>query len=63
MEWKGWEGKYIFIRLRNGRVYSGDVTSVDDSAKPLVFLTITDKFDKEITFAISEIVQIKEEEK
>ncbi len=62
MEWMEFEGRKVFLRLRNNRVYSGKVISVDDSAKPLVFLTINDKFDKKVTFAISEIVEIKEED-
>ena len=62
MEWMEYEGRKVFLRLRNGRVYSGKVISVDDSAKPLIFLTINDKFNRHVTFAISEIVEIKEEE-
>ncbi len=59
--WKRFDGCKVFIRLRNGRVYSGVVNSVDDSSAPLIFITIEDKFGKPVTIAHSEIVEIKEE--
>ena len=61
--WKRWCGKKIFLRLKNGRVYSGVVTSVDDTSNNLIFINIQDKFDKPVTIVHSEIVEIKEETK
>ena len=63
MDWKGWIGKGIFVRLRTGKVYSGKVIDVDDSAKPLIFITIIDKFGNKVSFVQSEIIEIKEEVK
>ena len=33
MDWKDWNGKKIFVRLKTGKVYSGNVIDVDDSAQ------------------------------
>ena len=61
MEWKEWNGKRIFLKLRDGGVYSGNVIDVDDSSKPIIFITIIDKFGDKVTVVNSEIVKIKEE--
>lgn len=58
--WKGWEGKYVFIRTKYGKVYSGRVINVDIDIPR--FLTLLDKFHKQISFSISEITVIQEEE-
>lgn len=63
MEWKDWNGKQVFLRTKYNRVYSGKVISVDDKDKLIIFITITDKFDKPVTIVHSEIIEIKEEEK
>ena len=60
--WKYYEGKKVFIILKNKRHYSGKVIEVDiNSGKPLVWITIIDKFDKRITFVQSEIDLLQEE--
>lgn len=56
MEWKDWKGKRIFVQLKTGAVYSGEVIDVDE-----LFITIIDKFNQKVAFAISEIIKIKEE--
>lgn len=64
MEWRNWIGKHIFVQLKSGGVYTGDVKDVDISNSPeLIWITITDKFGETITFVHSEIIKIKEEEK
>jgi len=63
MEWKYWNGKYIFVKLKTGAVYSGKVIDVDDSNKDLVWFTMIDKFGKRVTFVHSEIIKINEENK
>ena len=61
--WKEWMGKKVFIISKNSsHPYQGKVIEVDDySAKPLVWITIIDKFKKRVTFVSSEILSIKEE--
>jgi small nuclear ribonucleoprotein (snRNP)-like protein len=59
--WKYWAGRTIFVRLKNGRVYSGYVTEVDDSNRQIIFISIVDKFGKRVTFVHSEVLEIKEE--
>jgi hypothetical protein len=58
---KYYEGKRVFLKLLNGRVYSGEVIDVDESALPLVYITILDKFSKRVMFCKSEISTIQEE--
>ena len=62
MEWGGWNGKQIFLRLKTGKVYSGKVVDVDDSDKNIIFITIIDKFQMKVTFVHSEIIELKEED-
>ncbi len=62
MEWKGLNGKKIFIKLRTGDVYNGDVIDVDDNSKPLIFITLIDKYNKKITIVHSEIIKLEEQE-
>ena len=61
--WKKYLGKKVFIRSKNSsHPYQGKVIEVDDySALPLVWIVITDKFGKRVTFVVSEILEIKEE--
>ena len=60
--WKYWEGREVYIILKNKRTYSGNVLSVD--VQPiLTWITLNDKFDKRITFSIEEIEVIQEEGK
>lgn len=59
--WKKYNGRKVFLRTKNNRVYSGVVTEIDDSDKQIVFLTILDSKGFNVTFAVSEIVEIKEE--
>ena len=62
MEWMDWNGKWIFVRLRTGKVYSGKVIDIDQTSKPLIFITIIDKFGNDVSFVHSEIIEIKEED-
>ena len=61
MDWTEWIGKRIFVQLKTGAVYSGNVIDVDDKSPPLVFFTIIDKFGGKVTFVHSEIIKIQEE--
>lgn len=62
MEWKEWNGKEVFIKLRDSGVYSGKIIDVDDSGKLIIFITIIDKFGKKVAISTSEIIKIREEE-
>jgi len=61
MEWKEWQGKRIFVQLKSGGVYSGKVIDIDNSANPIIFITIIDKFGERVSFVNSEIIKIVEE--
>ena len=61
MDWNDWIGKRIFVQLKSGRVYTGNVLEIDDENRPIIFITILDKFKKRVTFAESEIVRRVEE--
>lgn len=63
MEWKEWNGKYIFVELNGGGYYSGKVIDVDVSDGKLIWITIVDKFDNHVTFVHSEIKKIVEEDR
>ena len=60
--WKDWEGKRVFIILKNKRVYTGEVIEVEGDY-PLCWITINDKFNQKIGFCTEEIEVIQEENK
>ena len=60
--WKDWEGKRVFIILKNKRVYTGEVLEVEGNY-PLCWITINDKFNQKIGFCTEEIEVIQEENK
>lgn len=60
--WKKWEGKKVFIILKNKRQYSGIVIEVEvNDNSPLIWITIKDKFGNNIGFSVEEIELIQEE--
>jgi ribosome maturation factor RimP len=61
MEWQEWKGKYVFIRTKYGKVYSGTVQDVENTGI-ITWIVLLDKYKKIVQFADSEITQIKEEE-
>ncbi len=63
MEWKEWIGKHIFVQLKSGGKYTGEVVDVDINSPPLIFITMIDKFEEKVTFVVSEIIKIVEESK
>ena len=58
--WKVYEGKKVFIILKSGRKYSGTVLEVEGEGA-LCFISIRDKFDKNVSFFSSEIEVLQEE--
>ena len=61
MDWTEWNGRKVFLRTIQGKVYSGEVCEIDYAGSNLIFLSIIDKFDKKVTVAVSQIIEIKEE--
>ena len=59
--WKIWEGKHVYIILRNNRRYTGKIVDVDISEDTLIWITLIDKFGERVTIVHSEIIEIKEE--
>lgn len=60
--WKDYEGKKVFVELKNGRKYSGKILKVEDKGN-CVIITLCDKFDKKVGFYDSEISVMEEEAK
>ena len=59
-ELKRYEGKKVFIILKNGRSYSGEVLKVEDKGSAILII-IKDKFGKRVGFYSTEISVIEEE--
>jgi len=60
--WKYYEGKKVFIILKNQRQYTGKVLEVETNPhSSLTWITILDKFGNRITFSTEEIELIQEE--
>ena len=59
--WKYYEGKKVFIKLKNGRQYSGTIHEIDNNSLPLIWIVLIDKFNSRITFSTGEIEVIQEE--
>lgn len=59
--WKEWEGKKVFIILKNKRNYSGIVKSVDNNSITS-WITITTRSGNNIVFSIDEIEVMQEEQ-
>jgi small nuclear ribonucleoprotein (snRNP)-like protein len=60
--WKYYEGKKVFIILKNKRQYSGTILEVENTLNsPLVWIILKDKFGNRITFVNSEVELIQEE--
>jgi small nuclear ribonucleoprotein (snRNP)-like protein len=54
--WESFIGKKIFIKLKSGRNYEGNVEYISDN-----FIFITDKFGKKVGFSQEEINLMQEE--
>jgi hypothetical protein len=62
-DWIYYLDKEVWIILKNKKEYTGKVIDVDtNSTNYLIWMTILDKFNKRVTFCISEIDMIKERE-
>jgi hypothetical protein len=60
MEWKDYQGKSVYIKTNSNLHYQGKVINVEVFEKPkLIWITILDKFNHEVTFVHSEIAIIE----
>jgi len=59
--WIYWEGKSVFLILKNKRRYSGKIIEIDISGSPIIWMILLDKFQKRIMFNVEEIETIQEE--
>lgn len=60
MDWSSWDKKKIFIKLKTGDCYNGNVVGVDSGLDNSGFITIVDKYNKKVSIAVSEISKITE---
>jgi len=60
--WNKYLNKKVYVVLINDRKYSGKVINIDDTSYPLVWISLTDREGKLVTFLTSEIKLIQEEE-
>ena len=59
--WKDWEGKKVFIILKNNREYTGVVLEVETHSNAWIWITLKDKFGQKIGFSAEQIKLIQEE--
>ena len=52
--------KKVFIVLKNGNQFNGIVEEVNDVGDDIIFISITDKYNKWFTFQANEIELIQE---
>jgi len=53
--------KKVYVILKNKRVYSGIVDSVENVGNGIKWITLIDKFQRRVTFASGEIDVMEEE--
>jgi len=64
MEWKDWIGKKVFIKTKSGKIFSNSlIDSIDDSDKPIIFISLVDKYGQSAMVVSSEILVIQEDRK
>lgn len=57
--WKKYEGKKVYIQLVSKREYSGSVIRYNATSNTDGFLTIKDRYNREVGFRVSEIKLIE----
>lgn len=61
--WNKFLGKKVFLRTKNSpHPYSGNVVEISPEDRPIIWITITDRYNKLVTFSVDEIIEIKEED-
>ena len=66
MNWQTWMGKNVFVQLKSGGHYSGEIIEVDDTLAnaEITFITIlVSRLNSKVTFVNTEIIKIVEETK
>ena len=60
--WSRWLGKKVFLKTKNSsHPYTGNVVEISPENRPIIWMTITDRYNKLVTFSVDEIIEIKEE--
>jgi hypothetical protein len=59
--WSYYTKKKVYIILKNKRVYSGIIENIEDVGNGIVWITLTDKFDKRVTISTGEVEMVEEE--
>tara|TARA_R100001530_G_scaffold91760_1_gene63788 strand:+ start:372 stop:563 length:192 start_codon:yes stop_codon:yes gene_type:complete len=57
MTWKEWIGKKVFIKLKDGSIFSKTIINSYEEG----FFFITDKYKQKSTISISQIIKITED--
>ena len=60
LNWKEYEGKKVYVILKNNYEYNGVIKTVDTSSKNLTFIELIDKFGMPKVFCVEEIKFIEE---
>jgi len=60
IDWKDLIGKNIFVKLKSGFQYSGDISEVIDTGDNLLWIHMIDKFGKLVVFLPKEVVELVE---
>ena len=60
LDWKGMVGKLIFVKLKSGYQYSGNISEVFDSGDGFLWIHLIDKYGKLVVFLPMEVVELTE---
>jgi len=56
MEWIELNGKNVHLILKNKYEYNGNIIAVEDRGNGLIFITLIDKFGKQVLFTSGEVI-------
>ena len=59
-DWKELIGKLVFVKLKSGSHYSGNISEVIDTGDRIIWIHLIDKYGKLIVFLPSEVVEVAE---
>ena len=63
MDWeRDWQGKRVYLALKGGRKFTGNIILVSREANGDIWLKISDKYDKEVAINVNQVEFLQEEE-